>query len=51
VGVRVGSDTWSFPQIPFVQTNINNLIVAVQDVTADPKTDDRLGKVGIYINK
>ena len=29
-----------------LQTRINELIVALQQVTADPKTDQRLGKVG-----
>jgi len=29
-----------------LQTDINNAIVAVQALTADPKTDSRLGKVG-----
>ena len=29
-----------------LQTNINELIVAVQTVTANPKTDQSLGKVG-----
>ncbi|VDK17309.1 unnamed protein product [Anisakis simplex] len=29
-----------------VQTEINEAIVAVQELTADPKTDKRLGKVG-----
>ncbi|VDM37013.1 unnamed protein product [Toxocara canis] len=29
-----------------VQTQINEAIVAVQELTADPKTDKRLGKVG-----
>jgi RLL motif-containing protein 1 len=29
-----------------LQTRINELIVAVQDITADPKTDQSLGKVG-----
>lgn len=29
-----------------VQTEINEVIVAVQEITADPKTDKRLGKVG-----
>ncbi|GLV33275.1 uncharacterized protein CBL_08443 [Carabus blaptoides fortunei] len=29
-----------------LQTNINELIVAVQSVTANPKTDTKLGKVG-----
>lgn len=28
------------------QTEINEVIVAVQEITADPKTDKRLGKVG-----
>lgn len=30
-----------------VQTMINETIVAVQELTADPKTDKRLGKVGL----
>uniref|UniRef100_A0A0R3RJA1 RNA transcription, translation and transport factor protein n=1 Tax=Elaeophora elaphi TaxID=1147741 RepID=A0A0R3RJA1_9BILA len=30
-----------------VQTKINETIVAVQELTADPKTDKRLGKVGL----
>ncbi|KAL3994100.1 putative carnitine deficiency-associated family protein [Acanthocheilonema viteae] len=30
-----------------VQTKINEAIVAVQELTADPKTDKRLGKVGL----
>lgn len=30
-----------------VQTKINEAIVAVQELTADPRTDKRLGKVGI----
>lgn len=30
-----------------LQTQINELIVAVQNVTANPKTDTKLGKVGI----
>ena len=29
-----------------LQTKINEAIVAVQAITADPKTDQRLGKVG-----
>jgi RLL motif-containing protein 1 len=29
-----------------LQTAINEIIVAVQNVTADPKVDARLGKVG-----
>jgi len=29
-----------------LQTDINNAIVAVQAKTANPKTDERLGKVG-----
>lgn len=29
-----------------VQTEINEAIIAVQELTADPKTDKRLGKVG-----
>lgn len=29
-----------------LQTKINETIVAVQDITADPKTDTKLGKVG-----
>lgn len=29
-----------------LQTNINSIIVGVQAITADPKTDTRLGKVG-----
>lgn len=29
-----------------LQTSINELIVAVQTVTANPKTDQSLGKVG-----
>lgn len=29
-----------------LQTKINELIVALQQITADPKTDQRLGKVG-----
>lgn len=29
-----------------LQTKINAAIVAVQAITADPKTDSRLGKVG-----
>ncbi|XP_053670115.1 RNA transcription, translation and transport factor protein-like [Anopheles nili] len=30
-----------------IQTNINETIVSVQNVTADPKTDTALGKVGV----
>uniref|UniRef100_A0A915PGJ5 RNA transcription, translation and transport factor protein n=1 Tax=Setaria digitata TaxID=48799 RepID=A0A915PGJ5_9BILA len=30
-----------------VQTKVNEAIVAVQELTADPKTDKRLGKVGL----
>ena len=30
-----------------LQTKINEIIVAVQKLTADPKTDQRLGKVGV----
>lgn len=30
-----------------LQTQINELIVAVQSVTANPKTDTKLGKVGV----
>lgn len=29
-----------------LQTQINSAIVAVQAITANPKTDSRLGKVG-----
>lgn len=29
-----------------LQTGINETIVAVQNITADPKTDSKLGKVG-----
>lgn len=29
-----------------IQTEINEVIVAIQEITADPKTDKRLGKVG-----
>uniref|UniRef100_A0A0N5AME0 RNA transcription, translation and transport factor protein n=1 Tax=Syphacia muris TaxID=451379 RepID=A0A0N5AME0_9BILA len=29
-----------------LQTEINEVVVAVQEITADPKTDKRLGKVG-----
>lgn len=29
-----------------LQTNINETIVAVQNITANPKTDTKLGKVG-----
>lgn len=29
-----------------LQTRANELIVAVQNVTANPKTDTKLGKVG-----
>lgn len=29
-----------------LQTGINETIVAVQNITADPKTDTKLGKVG-----
>lgn len=29
-----------------LQTTINEAIVAVQAITADPKTDTKLGKVG-----
>jgi RLL motif-containing protein 1 len=29
-----------------LQTHINECIVAIQNVTADPKTDTKLGKVG-----
>lgn len=29
-----------------LQTKINEIIVAVQNITANPKTDTRLGKVG-----
>lgn len=30
-----------------LQTKVNELIVAVQSITADPKTDSKLGKVGV----
>lgn len=30
-----------------VQTKINETIVAVQELTADPRTDKKLGKVGV----
>lgn len=30
-----------------LQTQINELIVAAQNITANPKTDTKLGKVGI----
>lgn len=30
-----------------LQTQINETIVAVQELTADPKTDSKLGKVGM----
>ena len=30
-----------------LQTKINEIIVAVQKLTANPKTDQRLGKVGV----
>ena len=33
-------------ELRHLQTSINELIVAVQSVTADPKTDQSLGKVG-----
>lgn len=29
-----------------VQTSVNESIVAIQEITADPKTDSKLGKVG-----
>ena len=29
-----------------LQTSINEIIVTVQTITANPKTDERLGKVG-----
>lgn len=29
-----------------VQTSVNENIVAIQEITADPKTDSKLGKVG-----
>ena len=33
-------------ELRFLQTRINELIVAVQSITADPKTNQKLGKVG-----
>lgn len=33
-------------ELRHLQTSINELIVAVQSVTANPKTDQSLGKVG-----
>ena len=33
-------------ELRFLQTRINELIVAVQAITADPKTNQKLGKVG-----
>lgn len=33
-------------EIRQLQTSINETIVAVQQLTADPKTDEKLGKVG-----
>ena len=33
-------------ELRHLQTSINELIVAVQTVTANPKTDQSLGKVG-----
>lgn len=30
-----------------LQTNVNEIIVAIQAITANPKTDSSLGKVGI----
>lgn len=33
-------------ELRFLQTNINELIVAVQNITANPKTDQTLGQVG-----
>lgn len=34
-----------------LQTKINEAIVAVQAIIADPKTDHRLGKVGRWTDK
>ena len=34
-------------ELRYLQTNINELIVAVQSITADPKTDQSLGRVGV----
>ena len=33
-------------ELRFLQTNINELIVAVQNITANPKTDQSLGQIG-----
>ncbi len=33
-------------ELRYLQTNINELIVAVQNITANPKTDQTLGQVG-----
>ncbi len=33
-------------ELRYLQTNINGLIVAVQNITANPKTDQSLGQVG-----
>ena len=33
-------------ELRYLQTNINELIVAVQNITANPKTDQSLGQVG-----
>ncbi|VDP07380.1 unnamed protein product [Soboliphyme baturini] len=33
-------------EVRHLQTKINEAIVAAQEITADPKTDERLGKVG-----
>eukprot|EP00045_Choanoeca_perplexa_P002344 m.24008 g.24008 ORF g.24008 m.24008 type:complete len:248 (-) comp11463_c0_seq1:73-816(-) len=33
-------------ELRVLQTQVNELIVSVQNITADPKTDSRLGKVG-----
>lgn len=34
-------------ELRYLQTNINELIVAVQRITANPKTDQSLGRVGV----
>lgn len=34
-----------------LQTHINETIVAVQNLTANPKTDTKLGKVGRWANE
>lgn len=30
-----------------LQTNVNEIIAAIQSITANPKTDTTLGKVGV----